>query len=291
MERIRAVSGAVMKGAPVSPKGWFGRLPRAARLLSIPLGLATLFTLLYAEENWRGERAWASCQRELAGRGVDLSHCLQAERAAFGNQLFEYAITHKNALRSWVASETSAPSLVYLLGGPEGWLRQEQVAYHRLFDARLLAGFDLQTGRLRPHRIEEAHKALEVDVGRSAFWHHTALSNLLLSHLMDVFKKAAVGQTRLELAATACAFERFRLARGDFPQTLDALVPQFADALPLDPCGEGPLRYRREAAGRFLLYGVGWNQTDDSGTSVTNSEGSGPSLGEGDWVWPPYPGK
>jgi hypothetical protein len=282
-------------------------LAESIRMEPVLVSFLTRVSLLTRAEQivWEGLAGgrWSEPQlRELQKRlsRIDLmkglDRCLQGERAAFGNQLFRYAMTHKNALRDWVASDTSAASLTYLLGGPEGWFRQEQVSYHRLFDSRVLAGFDVQTGRLHPRRIEEARKALELDLGGSALWRHNALSNLLLSHELDVFNKAALGQTRLELAVTACALERYRLVRGDLPQTLDALVPEFVNALPLDPCGEGPLKYRRDGArqeprptGRFLLYGVGWDESDDGGTTVMNADGSGTSRSTGDWVWPPYP--
>src|SRR5476651_859788 len=34
--------------------------------------LATLIALLYAEEDWRGKRAWENCKRELEAKGAVL---------------------------------------------------------------------------------------------------------------------------------------------------------------------------------------------------------------------------
>ena len=75
------------------------------------------------------------------------------------------------------------------------------------------------------------------------------------------------------------------LRNSEYPETLDALVPQFIEKLPHDIIGGQPLHYRRTADGKFLLYSVGWNEIDDGGQeSPTNSEGW---IGytEGDWVW------
>ena len=42
------------------------RLLFVVMLLTLVAGLTAVF---YIEENWRGARAWAECQRELAARG------------------------------------------------------------------------------------------------------------------------------------------------------------------------------------------------------------------------------
>jgi len=81
----------------------------------------------------------------------------------------------------------------------------------------------------------------------------------------------------------------YYLVHGDYPETLDALVPQFMEKIPRDIIGGKPLHYRRTDNGKFLLYSVGWNETDDGGV-VNLREGShwtgkqwvpDPS----DWVW------
>ena len=47
---------------------------RAARRVLVGLAIfATLIAIFYAEENWRGRRAWEQCKRELEAKGVDLN--------------------------------------------------------------------------------------------------------------------------------------------------------------------------------------------------------------------------
>lgn len=75
-----------------------------------------------------------------------------------------------------------------------------------------------------------------------------------------ISKKILADQTRL-----AIALERFRLARGVFPETLAELAPEFIAALPVDAYSGQPTIYRREQGGSFLLYGVGKNRRDDGG--------------------------
>lgn len=214
---------------------------------------------------------------------------LRAERAAFGNMEFRYLRSHKNALRNLVSLDTAAGSLAYLLAGPDGWLYQEQATYHRLHDERVLSCFDPNKGRVFPRVTEENKKALEREFSRSAFRHHTGMSKLLLASLLKTFQRAAIGQERVDETIVACALERYRLANRKYPDALEALVPQFADKVPTDVCDGQPLRYRLLPDGGFVLYGVGWNEKDDSGLILMRPDGSEPDPDQGDWVWPAYP--
>jgi hypothetical protein len=46
------------------------------------------------------------------------------------------------------------------------------------------------------------------------------------------------------------------------------------------------LKYRRTADGKFILYSVGLNQTDDGGEVVLGpGKPPRPDLKRGDWVW------
>ena len=78
----------------------------------------------------------------------------------------------------------------------------------------------------------------------------------------------------MNLARTAIALERCRLAQGAFPESLDALAPQFIAKVPHDVIGGKPLKYRREADGCFVLYSIGWNEKDDDGEAAFNQDGT-----------------
>jgi hypothetical protein len=100
-----------------------------------------------------------------------------------------------------------------------------------------------------------------------------------------------LAQSAVNLATVACALERHRLARGQYPDTLGALAPDFIAALPDDVMVGRPLHYRRTADDRFLLYSTGFDRTDDGGTPCPRGlnwekkPSLQPELGEGDWVW------
>jgi hypothetical protein len=93
--------------------------------------------------------------------------------------------------------------------------------------------------------------------------------------------RAATGQTSTDHAALACALERYRLANGNVPEKLDALVPQFIAQLPNDLITGEPYKYRRTDNSQFILYSVGWNEIDDGGTPGERLYDSR----HGDWIW------
>ena len=103
-------------------------------------------------------------------------------------------------------------------------------------------------------------------------------------------RNIAAIQSSIDLARVACALERYRLAHGEYPEALDALAPQFIANLPHDIINGQPLHYRRSDDGQFILYSVGWNETDDGGTVVFSKGGSAVDRDKGDWVWQ-YPQK
>jgi hypothetical protein len=55
--------------------------------------------------------------------------------------------------------------------------------------------------------------------------------------------------------------------------------------VPEDHIDGQPLRYHPTTDGSFLLYSIGWNETDDHGTTAFLDSGRSPEIKEGDWVW------
>ena len=87
-----------------------------------------------------------------------------------------------------------------------------------------------------------------------------------------------------DLAATACAVLRYRLANGVLPSSLEELLPQIMDALPVDPFREdgGPVSFRQDDAGAFRIYSWSYNRKDDNGDIDKDRNG----WRDGDWVFP-----
>ena len=225
---------------------------------------------------------------------ADIDHPLDAERAA-GILTADLLYRQKYTLGMLLDETTSQLDffggwLGTFLGriAPRGWYYQEQVNHCRLHDRQMQGSFDVGQKRVFPRQIESNARALEGEVagGRwgktlNAVVHHRLLATLLLPSLGRIPLRGAMAQTASDQGALACALERCRLANGQFPEKLEALVPQFTAQLPTDVLGGEPYKYRRTTDGQYVLYSVGWNEKDDGGVP-------GRTLfhdKEGDWVW------
>jgi hypothetical protein len=71
-------------------------------------------------------------------------------------------------------------------------------------------------------------------------------------------------QALFSFADAGLAVEQFRLKYWRTPEFLDELVPEFLDAVPMDPFDGAPVRFRRLERG-YVLYSVGMNETGDGG--------------------------
>ncbi len=85
-----------------------------------------------------------------------------------------------------------------------------------------------------------------------------------------------------QCSITAIACERYRLIHGRYPEQIDALVPDFLDAVPIDPMDGKPLRYRIKEDGSAIIYTISTNLEDDGG--INDPEDPDASM-QGDYVW------
>lgn len=97
--------------------------------------------------------------------------------------------------------------------------------------------------------------------------------------------KAAQTECRREMSVAALGLKRYRLRHGQWPESLDALVPQFLSELPRDWMNGEPLRYRRNPDDTFTLYSVGLDGKDEGGDPAPRA-GTKVSFFHGrDMVW------
>jgi hypothetical protein len=128
-----------------------------------------------------------------------------------------------------------------------------------------LEAFDEMNSRLKEPMLKqwEAGKALAERLRTRKMG---ALAYLWAAHLGRFhFETNLKGLAIQRTAQAALAVERYRLAnRGALPPTLDALVPTYLAAVPLDPFDDQPLRYKRMPKG-FSVYSIGADLRDDGG--------------------------
>ena len=89
-------------------------------------------------------------------------------------------------------------------------------------------------------------------------------SGVYMANYQLLFDRAAANPAQLRCIGTTLAIERYRNEHGTLPDTLDALVPPFLDAVPIDPFDGAPLRYERLPAG-YKVYTIWYNGVDDGG--------------------------
>jgi hypothetical protein len=157
---------------------------------------------------------------------------------------------------------------------PRGWLYQNAVTIANFYpDTR--ATMDSAGQIIFPAKVEFLNDKAH---GLSHWAPYTCLTPPVTPNFIRAYQITGHNQTLVNQALIACALERFRLAHGQYPESLDALVPQFIDKIPADVIGGQPPHYRRESNGEFILYSIGWSGRDGGGVR-------GKSNAEGDWVW------
>ena len=164
---------------------------------------------------------------------------------------------------------------------PHGWLYQN-LKFSTELDQSMIDSCDFTDGRIHPRAMENANNNLEKQIKhRSPFRYLAAIA---MPNYTKAMQTAAYNQTLANQAQIVCALERFKLAHGNYPATLSELMPEFIEKIPHDIVGGEPLHYQRTADGKFLLYSIGWNETDDGGVIAKDKSGS-ENKTQGDWVW------
>ena len=147
-----------------------------------------------------------------------------------------------------------------------------------LIDERLLTVADANAHRVYPRRQTESDRT--VAALRTTPYNFIAKAMLPVHRSITI--RTANAAIALDEGRLGCAIERFRLANGTLPETLEQLgVP-----LPNDVMSGSTLKYRRDGADSYILYSVGWNGRDDSGKVARKGEkGNRRDDEQGDWVW------
>jgi len=158
---------------------------------------------------------------------------------------------------------------------PSGWFYQNLAAGAEIRQ-QMLGCMDVTNRLVLPHQISEIARRMSLNSKQCSPY------KFLLAMVQPNYAKAvqnlARNQTLADQARLACVLERYRLAQGQYPETLDALAPRFIERLPYDLIGGQPLKYQRTHGGGYILYSVGWDEKD-------NGSILGRTREEGDWVW------
>jgi hypothetical protein len=243
-----------------------------------------------AAHQW-SENQLTALQNEL--QKIDLLQgfnlALKSEHT-FGTELFENLISRRWLLVGGdslgvVPRDTKKPLPLITVGSlyPRCIFYQNQLSISRNFDEFIFKTIDATGHRVFPQKARDETEHLK---SLSNFNPYTILLKVMLPPVVSLETRFANAQTVVDEAAIACALERYRLAHGQYPDALDALTPQFIASLPHDVITGEPLKYRLTGDGQFILYSVGWNETDDGG-HVALKKNLSVDFENGDWVWSP----
>ena len=246
-----------------------------------------------ADRKWN-DRQLVALDAELARFDflADYQQAIREERDLLVDSI-DYLRRHPNQIRDYLEplgrDQTPAGYLLARLAqiGPSGWFEQNKLALCRFMTDTYLPIINQKDRTYSATNDAKAGANLaQLDRRRTPY-------NWLFIALAPALGKASAkfvrAQATADLARVAIALERYRLAHGEFPETLAALEPQFIAKLPHDVMDGQPLKYRRTTEGSFILYSVGWNETDDGGEVVLRNKVI-PVVDQGDWVWR-YPTK
>lgn len=164
-----------------------------------------------------------------------------------------------------------------------GWFYQNMVTIAML-EQKPVESIILTNNLVLPSKLKAFNQELETMNNKKSPY------TLLAEIAAPRFDKAALilarNQTTVNESFIICVLEHYRLAHGEYPETLAVLMPKIIEKIPHDIIGGQPLKYHRTDDGRFLLYSIGWNETDDGGQVVLKKDGT-EDREKGDWVWPP----
>ena len=159
-------------------------------------------------------------------------------------------------------------------------LLEKNAAYHALLMQRALESIE--------HSLHESGRnrsTAQVFKEEQAALAHRPLHRIMYimvtmaaSSLDRAIEKTVECQTQVDQSLIVCALERYRLAHGSYPASLDQLVSEYLAKLPNSPIAGKPMNYSLNPDGTFLLWSPGWELKSLGGKP-------GEYFGEGDIVW------
>jgi len=219
-----------------------------------------------AEHRW-GEPQLAAFQKALARFDLLSDHT---------NAIRRIVLVYVDTWRAIPDADTPARSVPQAGGvtvprGEWGW--QPRAWWYdnclQLYHAgqNTMARVDVASGRVKDDMNWSDLNGLPLDADTSQMFQQ---GSWLGSNPMLV----SFAQTAVNQAIIACALERYRLAHGAYPETLDQLLPDFLDSILRDINSGRPMFYQRDDKDGYSLRGVGWNGVVDRGKVPSD-----------DWLW------
>jgi hypothetical protein len=234
---------------------------------------------LYADVVGKGlqTHAWQEPQLVELQKQLSDTHVLALLTAAFES---EPAASARAIASMPIQDIANVFDKNFLRLAPRGWILQN-IANEAPFFYAPVEAINVEKEIVSPGPCKEGMKRLTEFVSHKS--PYTFLAAEMIPNIFKAAQTTARNQNAINEALVACAIERYHLARSEYPQSLDALAPDFLKTLPHDIINGGPLKYHRSEKG-FVLYSIGWNEIDEGGMVALTKDGK-PDTNNGDWVW------
>jgi hypothetical protein len=237
---------------------------------------------------WR-EPQWIVLEKQLQEINLagPVKAAFQTEPAAMcqtienskGDDLRKLFRSDKN--KSWFTRVTD-PFYLFFTIGPNGWRYQNIAAIARIQQPTIDV-IDLDRNLIHAHKTAEANNAIDQIAKHPS--PYTFLALMWIPNYSRATMTLAHNQTMANEALIACALERYHLAHGDYPATLDPLAPQYLEKIPVELTDGQSFKYQPLGDGKFTLYSIGWNEKDDGGSPSPEVKDGPAKYEQGDWVW------
>ena len=239
-----------------------------AQLAELDVALAKLDFLADYEFSMRGEMIFGISETEYLRRSRNFQALDYSENGS-----------HQNP----------ASHLGFRLA-PASFFYRNELTIAQMHERWTLPLVDMTNRVVSPKKVSQNTAA--ADKALQHGWPYNILARMIFPATgMAVFQYARA-QSSVDLARVAIALERYRLAQGGYPDSLDALAPQFT--------GKSSARCHQRHShciiaaptmGSLFFIPSAGTRRDDGGVVVLN-KGSAQTVNfdEGDWVWR-YPQK
>ncbi len=249
-----------------------------------PLAISLLVRLiqidLYHDTLRIGMPHWSSDQLAALQRlnvPSNLDHhtrmALRSERLSF-NHLIS-GISHKRLSSSDLPSGMEA----YRFYRPV-WMHGDQAKFNHLIQ-EMIENYDSGDGPIDLkifNFLQDPAESLGADpFGKLRY----ILTIYAIPFINSIIPRSLHTETAARQADIAVAVQRFFLRNQQLPDSLGQLLPELLPEIPLDPMTGAPMQYRILDPTNYILWSVGWNQTDEGGTPPDRAN----YRETKDWVW------
>jgi hypothetical protein len=228
---------SMMENAVMSvpmPDIWEGLVDRRwsePELTALQRELAAFHPVQYWPEVVDGERAYYNALFD------ELASACPSRRSADFRSLFSNGSNSPNRVAGWLGAIC-----------PIGVIRDNQLAANQLADG--VRAYIDSTGRFNVEKFAAFDYDKLATTRFALAWRITPSWQRACERVVGV-------EAWLREATTATALERYRLSHHEFPEHLEALVPELLAAVPSDPVDGQPIRYTRDSVESYRLWCLG----------------------------------